>query len=219
MSKARVLLFAFVLSLACASLLGLARNFTAAQIARNELLDEMRSILDAAGWQDPRGRGLLQVPSVELEAVFRQQVQKPEAADPFRGPFTYSDAGGQVRAQVLRLRGKGLWGDMYGFLALSPEPRPDGKLQVRGLTFYKEEETPGLGKRIHESKFRGQFAPEQGRLVPGLRVQKGEGNPSGPQQVDGVTSASVTSAGVEGMIEEAARWYLDTWLARAGGAR
>lgn len=217
MSKGRVLLFSLLLSAICAGLLGAARTLTAESIARNMELDEWRSILEAAGFQPEGGRTILQMPARELEEVYRARVAPAKGADPQRGPFGYTDETGKQVAQVIRIRGKGLWGDMFGFLAVNPTPRAGGKLLLQGITFYREEETPGLGKRIHESKFRGQFRPDQGRLAPGLDILKGEGNAGlGPDRVDGITSATVTSAGVEAMIEDGAKWYLE-W--KQGGGR
>ena len=215
MSKVRVLLFSLVLSSVCAGLLGIARSLTAEDIARNEKLDEMRSILEAVDFRPAGGRGILEMSPAGVEQVFLARVALASGGDDLQGPFTFSDEAGQLAAHVIRIRGKGLWGDIFGFLAVSPEPRPDGKLLLRGITFYKEEETPGLGKRINEMKFRGQFRADKGTLAPGLRIHRGEGNEIGPHKVDGITSATVTGVGVEEMIEEGAQRYL-SWRRQGG---
>ncbi len=213
MSKGRVLLFSLLLSSICAGLLGMARGLTAENIAINERLDERRSILEAADFQPPAGKTILQMPAADLDRIYETRVQN--LGDTPTGPFAYKDESGRVLAHVVRVRGKGLWGDMFGFLAVDPEPRPGGKYLLRGLTFYKEDETPGLGKRINEAKFKGQFRADRGTLVPGLQILKGEGNDTGPQAVDGITSATVTSTGVQAMVAEGARWYVN-WRKEGG---
>ena len=50
---------------------------------------------------------------------------------------------GQVDQVVVPVEGPGMWGAIYGFLALAP----DGNT-VRGLTYYGHKETPGLGAEI-----------------------------------------------------------------------
>ena len=50
---------------------------------------------------------------------------------------------------VIPVRGYGLWGTLYGYLAL------EGNLQtISGLGFYQHKETPGLGGEVDNSKGR-----------------------------------------------------------------
>jgi len=51
--------------------------------------------------------------------------------------------GDRVEQLVIAVEGLGMWGTIYGFLSLAP----DGNT-VRGLTFYDQRETPGLGGEI-----------------------------------------------------------------------
>ena len=44
---------------------------------------------------------------------------------------------------MLPIEGMGMWGTVYGFLAMHRDANT-----VRGLTFYEQKETPGLGDRI-----------------------------------------------------------------------
>ena len=71
-----------------------------------------------------------------------------------------------------------MWGAVYGFLALEP----DGNT-VRGLTYYDQKETPGLGGEIGNPKWQALW---NGRKVynenwePQLAVIKGEAGPPEP---------------------------------------
>ena len=91
---------------------------------------------------------------------------------------------------------------MYGFLALEA----DGKT-VRGINFYDQAETPGLGGEVVNPKWRAiwkgkKVYNEQG--VPVLGLIKGNVDPSKPgseYQVDGLAGATLTSQGVSNLIK------------------
>ena len=76
---------------------------------------------------------------------------------------------------MLPIEGVGMWGTLYGFLALDR----DGNT-VRGLTYYDQKETPGLGGEIGNPKWQALW---RGRKVydenwePQLVVIKGKAGP------------------------------------------
>ena len=97
---------------------------------------------------------------------------------------------------VLPVHGKGYQSTLYGYLAL----RGDGNT-VAALTFYKQGETPGMGARITE--------PAWQELWPGKRLadEKGvikitvvRGKATGPHEVDGITGATRTGAGITKLL-------------------
>lgn len=101
---------------------------------------------------------------------------------------------------VLPIEGYGLWGTLYGFLAL------DSDLDtVRGITFYDHKETPGLGGEVDNPNWKAKWP---GREIygdggePKLTVVKGAAGPpsSDPYEVDGLSGATITSRGVTNMI-------------------
>ena len=98
---------------------------------------------------------------------------------------------------VIPLRGKGLWGPIWGFFAL----KGDGNT-ILGATFGHSKETPGLGAEIATPIFQDQFP---GKVLftdqyMGIEVRKG--NASGDQQVDGISGGTITSVGVQSMISD-----------------
>lgn len=105
---------------------------------------------------------------------------------------------GQV---VLPVYGKGLWSTLYGFLALNDDLRT-----IAGLTFYSHAETPGLGGEVDNPDWKAQWVgkevyDEQGR--PNVTVQKGgvpPGDPNASYKVDGLSGATITSNGVENLV-------------------
>lgn len=98
---------------------------------------------------------------------------------------------------VLPVYGSGYQSTLYGYLALRGDART-----VAALTFYKQEETPGLGARITDTAWQA--------LWPGKQVSDENGNvridvvnkgtATGPYQVDGITGATRTSAGVGNLL-------------------
>ncbi|MFP3632971.1 FMN-binding protein, partial [Burkholderia sp. SIMBA_045] len=57
--------------------------------------------------------------------------------------YLVKDESGETTGLVLHVRGQGLWGTMYGLLAL------EGDFDtVKGVNFYEHSETPGLGGEI-----------------------------------------------------------------------
>lgn len=106
----------------------------------------------------------------------------------------------ELDLRVIPVEGMGLWGTMYGFLALDQ----DG-MTIRGLTFYKNKETPGLGKEIEnplwKAKWPGRKAFDE-NWDPVIRVIKGVAGPvnEAPHQVDGLSGATITSNGVTHLL-------------------
>lgn len=105
---------------------------------------------------------------------------------------------------VLPIEGMAMWGTVYGFIALDR----DGNT-VRGLTFYDQKETPGLGGEIGNPKWQALW---QGRKAydaswePKLTVIKGQAGPpdKDPHRIDGLSGATITSNGISRVI---AFWF------------
>jgi Na+-transporting NADH:ubiquinone oxidoreductase subunit C len=114
--------------------------------------------------------------------------------------YEVRDAAGRLDFVVLPIEGLGLWGTLYGFVAL------DGDLRtIRGLTFYEHKETPGLGGEVDNPRWKalwpGRLAFDDD-LSPAIAVVKG---PAGsvdeaPYAVDGLSGATITSRGVSNLV-------------------
>lgn len=101
---------------------------------------------------------------------------------------------------VLPMVGKGLWGGIWGFVALDD----DGQT-VFGSYFSHESETAGLGSLIKEQKFQDAFVGKQAYSADGnaaLKVVKSGAVQDAEHEVDGITGATLTSNGVRDMITE-----------------
>ena len=100
------------------------------------------------------------------------------------------------------ISGKGLWSTIYGYIALEP----DGKT-VKGITFYKHGETPGLGGELEKEWFTSNYKGkhiynDDGELVS-IEIVKGQVNPNNINaihQVDGISGSTLTSRGMNNFI-------------------
>jgi Na+-transporting NADH:ubiquinone oxidoreductase subunit C len=98
---------------------------------------------------------------------------------------------GQVSTVVLPIQGYGLWGVMFGFLALDS----DGET-IKAIQFYKHKETAGLGGEIENPKWTSTWA---GKELPIDIVKGSAGN--NKHKVDGLSGATLTSKGVDNTID------------------
>jgi Na+-transporting NADH:ubiquinone oxidoreductase subunit C len=126
-------------------------------------------------------------------------------AVPEVSPVYLRVSGDQVEGYAVEMVGKGLWGPISGFLALEPDAKT-----VMNVSFDPHGETPGLGAEIAQPPFMGQW---RGKKISGssgltpIRVVKGSADLACPGRtehcVDGVSGATITSRGVDQMVEQA----------------
>ncbi len=109
--------------------------------------------------------------------------------------YLIKDEKQQVQEIVLPVYGNGLWSMMYAFVALDVDGRT-----IKGITYYDQGETPGLGGEIENPNWRAQFV---GKRVlddngqPALRVIKGAAPQGDLYAVDGLSGATLTANGVQ----------------------
>jgi len=108
--------------------------------------------------------------------------------------------GDAVDQIVIAVEGLGMWGQIYGFMAIAP----DGNT-IRGLTYYDQRETPGLGGEIAnpswQALWRGRKAYDAQWNV-GIQVIKGQAGPpeTDPMHVDGLSGSTVTSKAITQLV-------------------
>jgi Na+-transporting NADH:ubiquinone oxidoreductase subunit C len=194
----RILLFSAVLAVICALLLAGSTLFTAPYRQANEKAEELRNFLAVLGAPVQELHD-----SQELLELFNRDVRVKTL-----GRLTlyeyYPDSGGDAKPQAVAVpfTGMGLWGVIKGVLALQPDLRT-----IRAISFYQQEETPGLGGEIASDWFRRQFENKQLASADGkagFRVLK-PGGLAGPTEVDGISGATMTSQRVELMLDNLAR--------------
>lgn len=103
---------------------------------------------------------------------------------------------------VLPVRGYGLWSTLWGFIALDMTDAKSGpdQITVKGLAYYDQKETPGLGGEVDnplwKAKWVGKKAFANDWSVK-VKVAKGA---EGIYQVDALSGATITSRGVSNML-------------------
>ena len=99
---------------------------------------------------------------------------------------------------IFPLEGKGLWGPIYGYIALKSDLNT-----IYGITFDHKGETPGLGAEINTTEFESQFIGmklfEAGNFVS-VKVLKSNEKPIENHGVDGISGGTITSKGLEKML-------------------
>ena len=102
---------------------------------------------------------------------------------------------------ILPIKGYGLWSTLYGFLALESDLET-----VAGIGFYEHNETPGLGGEVDNPRWKASWVGKQayssGQMA--ISVLKGRADmtlPEGNYQVDGLAGATLTTRGVNNLVQ------------------
>lgn len=142
----------------------------------------------------------------DLERLRRDELRKkdPSTRREFATVYRRLGPDGETEAWCIPISGYGLWSTLYGFLALEPDLNT-----VKGITFYKHAETPGLGGEVDNPNWQAQWAGKKilddaGHVV-GVQLKKGKVDPSVEYErkhmVDGLSGATITSNGVSRFVE------------------
>lgn len=130
-----------------------------------------------------------------------KEMKKP--AEERNSPLYIADISGETY-YIIPLRGKGLWGPIWGYMALENDANT-----VFGAIFDHKGETPGLGAEIATTGFAEQFVEKKildtDREFVSIQVMKG--NAAGDYQVDGISGGTITSVGVQDMIKDNVKAY------------
>lgn len=106
---------------------------------------------------------------------------------------------------ILPMRGAGLWGPIWGYLAVEA----DGST-IYGSEFGHAGETPGLGAEIVEPAFRNQFTGKELFKEGDFRsiaVVKPGKSVTNRDYVDGISGGTITSQGVDKMLLQSVGEY------------
>lgn len=183
------LAYALVAGTICAATLTAVGDFTQPYITANEQAEKVRNILGVLGVSFDA-----KAPAEELNALYETAVEEKESGG--LTMYVHLEDG----AVAVEFAGPGLWGPVEGLLALEAD-----KKRIRGVSFYKQEETPGLGGEIGSDKFRSQFKNKSifspdGK--PGISILRVESAEKKANEVDGITSATMTCKKVQTMLNK-----------------
>ncbi len=213
-------LFAMVLVVLVAVLLSFASIWLGPYQARNLRIEKMKNILQSVGViVDAKGaeqafnnyiteqvvinkKGELvesEIKAFDIDLKKEQDKAKTGKEDKQLFPiFVYNKNG--TSYYIIPVRGKGLWGPIWGYIALEAD-----RNTIHGVSFGHKTETPGLGAEIVTDAFQNQFngkkiLDDRGDFVS-VKVLKAGAAPNDLHGVDGISGSTVTSIGVSDMIK------------------
>lgn len=228
--------FASVMVVIVGSILAFLATGLSGRINENMRFEKQQNILYAMGVNENADEGSVNfVPTDEVESEFSQYIteqivikgdevvenkeaylidMKKQLAMAKKGqtpelPLFIGEKEGR-KFYVIPMYGKGLWDDIWGYIAL------DSEMVVQGVFFDHKGETPGLGANINQRYFMDDFSGESimdGTRYAGINVAKGNNDPlnndKDDNEVDALAGATITGNGVAAMIKETVNLYKD----------
>lgn len=126
---------------------------------------------------------------------------------------------GKIVSYCIPVMGKGLWSTIYGYLALEKDVNT-----IKGVTFYKHGETPGLGGEISEpwfmNNYKGKKIFDNNGELTSVTIMKGSvdnNDPKSVHQVDGISGSTLTCKGVNDFIKKDLMSYKPFFNKMKGG--
>lgn len=136
----------------------------------------------------------------QIEAVRKGS----SSAEPLLPVFVMRSKEGALK-YVFPVRGVGLWGPVWGNIALSEDLET-----ITGVKFDHKAETPGLGAEISTEAFADQFINKKifNNESAFVSVKVVKGTAGGSHEVDAISGGTITSNGVSDMIQTGLENYL-----------
>jgi len=223
-SNAYTFRFAATVTIVCSVLLASAATLLKPRQIENEELDKKKNILASVNIRPAEGESFSRQKIQELYGKYIKGIvvdaqgnivegKTPEDIDPKVDKDLYPVyqyiKDGKAQAHILPVSGKGLWSTIYGYLALATDCST-----IKGITFYKHGETPGLGGEISKDWFTANFVGKkirdtEGNLVS-IQVVKGKvraDDPKAYHEVDGISGATLTGRGVTNFLKNELKKY------------
>jgi len=172
------LVYSIALGVICATALTAASRLTADLQKANKEAEKARNVMKVLGITD----------FDKYSEVTKSQVNGIPAYKynhPTDGPLT-----------AVEFSGPGLWGPIHGLLCLKADMDT-----IYAISFYEQEETPGLGGEIGTEDFRSRFRGKRTTSATGGRgIVLRRTGAVGPNEVDAITGATMTCNKVESML-------------------
>jgi len=223
-SNRYIFIYSTIMVIVVATMLAAAANLLKPRQMQNIEIEKIQNILAPAGIVSEYATAKSQYAKyVTKEIVVNskgEEVSNAKAFDidlyienkkPFEqrnlGIFVITHDNGEINF-VVPVRGKGLWGPIWGYLAFK-----DDLNTIKGVRFDHKGETPGLGAEINTTAFQEQFVEEQilnddGEFIS-IIVWKGKSSADDKHGVDGISGGTITSKGLEDMLREGLTGYTE----------
>jgi Na+-transporting NADH:ubiquinone oxidoreductase subunit C len=165
----------------------------AAEIYETTVLSDQCVVLDAEGNVK---EGLVAF-DVDIKKQFRDKNLDVTDRD---YPLYVANVDGNTK-YVIPVVGSGLWGPIWGYIAVNED-----KESIFGAKFDHKTETPGLGAEIKQPFYYDQYIDE--KITSKISSVK-DGTGGGVNgKVDGITGGTITSKGVEEMVNRTLSVYV-----------
>lgn len=182
--------FAAILGTVCATLLTGVSVMTRDAWENNKLAEKNRNIFIALNIEFDE-----KASSGELLDIYADNIKPEEVSEELTLYKHVAD--GDVKGIAVEFEGPGLWGKVKGILAFENDMET-----IKGITFYEQEETPGIGADIAMDYFRDRFVGKKIVDVdgkPGIVIKTGISDP-GQNEIDGISGATMTVDKVSDML-------------------
>ena len=142
--------------------------------------------------------------AITVDDINMEKEQKKPEAERLLPVIKYKN--GSDEFYIFSVRGKGLWDDIWGFIALKSDMNT-----IAGVSFDHKGETPGLGAEIKDNKAWGEQFKEKkiyngkGDFVSIGVIKGGAKDPV--HEVDGISGATITADGVGEMLARGLKYY------------
>ena len=221
-----LLIFATIVCVTCSLILSAASSVLRNRQEQNVEVDRRINVLQAFGEpvKDNNGKKIVTADEVNrtfdkhieeiildaqtgevLDATASAAVTPEEKTKKTKLPLYRWRENGKVTRYAIPISGPGLWGKIYGYLALDKD-----LATVLGATFYKHIETPGLGAECSrpwfQNNFKGLVLWKNGKLQD-FKVVKGKAPEGSKTQVDGISGATITGNGITSFVNEDMHLY------------
>ncbi len=180
--------YAAAVGAVCAAVLTAAHQFLGPYQVENANARNVRGVLEALGV--PGAEGMSMEAASDLWAARVRQEQHGTMT-----LYQYME-GGKVAGYAVRFSGRGYTAPIKGFMGLEPDLKT-----IRKVVITYHAETPGLGGQVGSREFLAGF---QAKQVDGLKLVRAR-RPLGPNEVDAITGATITSTKFQAILDETTR--------------
>lgn len=173
-------------------------NIPVAGIPKKEVQNTYNKYIKKAFAINTKGEIVDSVAANVFAIDMANEIKKPEADQ--RLPLFLAVLDGNDSAYVVPLRGKGLWGSIWGYISFKTDLNT-----VYGCIYDHKGETPGLGAEIAMDWFQKRFAGKtifNNEDFVSIGVMK-VGQPKDEKHdIDAISGGTITSKGVEKMLKD-----------------
>ncbi|NLI97948.1 FMN-binding protein [bacterium] len=188
------IVFMFSLTAIASAILIMLAGLTRQRVDANQKLSFERSVLEAVGETVPKGAS-----GIEVNKIYNLRVKDTVVA---KDTFLVYHASDSTLSYIIPLSGAGFWDKISGVIALAPDRRT-----VIGISFYQQNETPGLGGEIMKPYFKNQFKGKK-LAESGIPIElRPVGAPLDSSSVEAITGATQTSTRLMKFVNA----RLDAW--------